>query len=75
MGIHFGTVAHAGVGYYFVAPDVRDGKEDADLFLHISAVKRAGIANLKVGDRVSFDVRESRRRKGQLECQNIAMTS
>ena len=27
----------------------------ADVFVHVSAVERAGLANLEVGDRVSYD--------------------
>lgn len=35
-----------------IAPE--DG--GADVFVHVSAVERAGLPNLNAGDRVSFDV-------------------
>jgi CspA family cold shock protein len=46
-------------GYGFVQPD--DG--GADVFVHISAVERAGFANLNEGQRVSFELEEDRRGK------------
>ena len=39
-------------GFGFIAPD--GGKKD--VFVHISAVERAGIRELKDGQKVSFDV-------------------
>jgi CspA family cold shock protein len=38
-------------GYGFIAPD-SGGK---DIFVHVSAVDRAGFSNLREGDKVSFD--------------------
>ena len=39
-------------GYGFIQPD--DGSKD--VFVHISAVQRAGMDSLKEGQKVSFDV-------------------
>jgi len=44
-------------GYGFIARD--NGEED--LFVHISAVERSGLAVLSEGDRVTFDVAEGRK--------------
>ncbi|HPF46081.1 MAG: cold-shock protein [Alphaproteobacteria bacterium] len=43
-------------GYGFIAPD-EGGK---DVFVHISAVERAGIDRLNDGQKVSYDIVESR---------------
>ena len=46
-------------GYGFIQPD--DGSRD--VFVHISAVERAGVASLQEGQRVRFDmVRDQRGR-------------
>jgi CspA family cold shock protein len=42
-------------GYGFIQPD--DGGKD--VFVHISAVERAGMYNLNEGQKVSFDVVKS----------------
>jgi CspA family cold shock protein len=42
-------------GFGFIQPE--DGS--ADVFVHISAVERAGIGNLREGQRVSFDTERS----------------
>jgi cold shock protein len=42
----------AGKGYGFIQPD--DGSKD--VFVHISAVERAGMTGLNEGQKVSFDV-------------------
>jgi CspA family cold shock protein len=49
-----GTVKwfNAGKGFGFIAPS--DGSKD--VFVHISAVQRAGLDTLKDGQKVSFDV-------------------
>ena len=39
-------------GFGFIQPD--DGSKD--VFVHISAVERAGMSNLNEGQKVSFDV-------------------
>jgi cold shock protein len=52
-----GTVKwfNAQKGYGFIQPD--DGGKD--VFVHISAVERAGLYNLNEGQKVSFDVVKS----------------
>jgi CspA family cold shock protein len=39
-------------GFGFIAPD--DGAKD--VFVHVSALERSGIASLNEGDKVSFEV-------------------
>ncbi|WP_119678023.1 cold-shock protein [Indioceanicola profundi] len=51
-------------GFGFIQPE--DGS--ADVFVHISAVERAGLGNLSEGQKVSFDaVMDSRRGKSAAE--------
>lgn len=53
-------------GYGFIQPE--DGS--ADVFVHISAVERAGIGNLNEGQKVSFEaVRDPRR--GKVSAENL----
>ena len=54
-----GTVKffNASKGFGFIQPD--DGSPD--VFVHISAVERAGFRDLNEGDQVSFEVEEDRR--------------
>jgi CspA family cold shock protein len=40
-------------GIGFIAPDGGGGK---DVFVHISAVEKAGLNDLRDGDKVSYDV-------------------
>jgi len=53
-----GTVKwfNAQKGYGFIQPE--DGSKD--VFVHISAVERAGIARLNDGQRVSYDLQQER---------------
>jgi cold shock protein len=44
-------------GYGFIQPD--DGSQD--VFVHISAVEKAGMSNLNEGQKVSFDVVPNRK--------------
>jgi CspA family cold shock protein len=62
-----GTVKwfNAQKGFGFIAPD----EGGADVFVHISAVERSGIGNLKEGQRVSYDL--ERDRKGRLSASNL----
>jgi len=50
-------------GYGFVAPD--DGSKDA--FVHISAVERAGLANLAEGQRVQYELQAGSNGKSSAE--------
>ncbi len=54
-----GTVKwfNAQKGYGFIQPD----EGGADVFVHISAVERAGMSNLNEGQKVNFDVVADRR--------------
>jgi cold shock protein len=56
-----GTVKwfNATKGYGFIEPE--DGS--SDVFVHISAVERAGIASLNEGQKVSFEVERGRNGK------------
>jgi cold shock protein len=47
-------------GYGFVAPD--DGGKD--VFVHITAVQRAGIPELTEGTKISFEVQPDKRGRG-----------
>jgi CspA family cold shock protein len=53
-------------GFGFIAPD--DGAKD--VFVHISALERAGISTLREGDKVSYEVVSER---GKLAASNIQM--
>lgn len=55
-------------GYGFIAPD--DGSKDA--FVHISAVERAGISDLRDGQKLSFDI-VSDRRTGKASADNLKL--
>lgn len=53
-------------GFGFIAPT--DGGND--VFVHVSALERAGISTLREGDKVSFEVVSER---GKLAASNIQM--
>ncbi len=53
-------------GFGFIQPE--DGGND--VFVHVSAVERAGIGNLKEGQRLSFDVERSPK-SGKLAAANL----
>jgi CspA family cold shock protein len=53
-------------GFGFIAPD--DGGKD--VFVHVSALERAGISSLNEGDKVSFEVVSER---GKLAASNLQM--
>jgi CspA family cold shock protein len=46
-------------GYGFVKPD--DG--GADIFIHISAIQKAGIQTLDEGQKIEFDIEDNKGRK------------
>jgi cold shock protein len=53
-------------GYGFIQPD--DGGKD--VFVHVSALERAGISHLAEGQKVSFDV-EQDSRSGKVSANNL----
>jgi CspA family cold shock protein len=63
-----GTVKFFNVqkGFGFISPE--DGSEG--VFVHISAVERAGMTTLNDGQRISFDVVKDPR-KGKTNAQNL----
>ncbi len=63
-----GTVKffNAQKGYGFITPD-GGGK---DVFVHATALERAGMSNLREGQKVSFDT-EADRRTGKIAVGNI----
>jgi CspA family cold shock protein len=63
-----GTVKwfNAQKGYGFIAPD-RGGK---DVFVHISAVERAGMSSLRDGQKVSFE-EVTDERSGRRSAENL----
>jgi cold shock protein len=60
-----GTVKwfNAQKGYGFIQPD--DGSKD--VFVHISAVERAGLGTLNEGQKVSYDLEAGRQGKSSAE--------
>jgi CspA family cold shock protein len=54
-------------GYGFIQPDDGGGK---DVFVHLSAVERAGMQGLNEGQKVSYDV-EADRRTGKESAANL----
>jgi len=52
-------------GYGFIQPD--DGSKD--VFVHISAVERAGLGSLTEGQKVTFDI--ERGQQGKLAAANL----
>lgn len=54
-----GTVKwfNATKGFGFIQPD----EGGADVFVHISAVERAGLGSLQEGQKVSFEIEKDRR--------------
>ena len=54
-------------GYGFIQPEGGGGK---DVFVHISAVERAGMQGLNEGQKVSYDV-EADRRSGKESAANL----
>ena len=54
-------------GYGFIQPD--DGSKD--VFVHISAVERAGLYDLREGQKISYEVMADRK-TGKLSAGNLA---
>lgn len=65
-----GTVKwfNATKGYGFIQPE--DGSKD--VFVHISAVERAGLSTLREGQKVTFDL--ERGQQGKMSAVNIQAT-
>jgi CspA family cold shock protein len=53
-------------GFGFIQPD--DGSKD--VFVHISAVERAGMSNLNEGQKIAFDVVDNRK-TGKSSAENL----
>lgn len=56
-------------GYGFIQPD----SGARDVFLHVSALERAGISNVDEGQKVSFDI--ERGRDGRASASNLQLAS
>ena len=54
-------------GFGFIAPD--DGSKD--VFVHISALERAGLSMLNEGQKVSYDVVEERGKQAASNLQTV----
>lgn len=52
-------------GFGFIAPE--DGSKD--VFVHVSAVERAGLRTLNEGDRVTFVLEDDRKGRGKQAAQ------
>ncbi len=57
-------------GFGFIAPD--DGSKDA--FVHISAVERCGLGDLREGQKLSFEL-VSDRKSGKMTADNLKVLS
>ncbi len=55
-------------GYGFICPEDEEGK---DVFVHISAVQRAGIPSLAEGQRVEYEITE--RKDGRTAADNLRL--
>ena len=56
-------------GYGFITPD---GGDDKDAFVHISAVERAGLNDLKEGQRVEYELTPGQNGKSSAEDLKLA---
>ena len=54
-------------GFGFIQPEAGG----ADVFVHISAVERAGLRSLNEGQRVSFDIKEERGKSAAVDLKAI----
>jgi len=67
-----GTVKffNADRGYGFIKPD----NGGPDVFVHVTAVERAGLKSLSEGQRISFDVEPDKKGKGP-KAVNLAVSA
>lgn len=54
-------------GYGFIAPE----SGESDVFVHITALQEAGIANLEDGQKVSYEVTSNRGRESAVSLQLV----
>lgn len=54
-------------GYGFIAPD--DGSKD--IFVHLSAVTKSGISNLRDGQKVSYTIEESNGKQSAINLKTL----
>lgn len=47
-------------GYGFITPDDPNVNQSKDVFVHVSAVERAGLRGLKEDQRVEFEIENNR---------------
>jgi cold shock protein len=59
--IRNGEVLQRGSGFGFIQSD----RVDMDVLVHATALQAVGIASLKEGDRVSFELEDDKRRRGK----------
>jgi CspA family cold shock protein len=55
-------------GYGFIQPD----SGGRDVFVHVSAIERSGIGDLREGDRISFDVITERGKQAAANLKRVA---
>jgi cold shock protein len=60
---------NAAKGYGFIQPD--GGGSGKDVFVHISAVEKAGLSDLREGAKVSFDIVPN---KGKESAENLRVS-
>lgn len=48
-------------GFGFLVPDGQESAKGRDIFVHISAVERAGLDTLSEGQRISYELETDRR--------------
>jgi CspA family cold shock protein len=58
-------------GYGFIKPD----KGDRDVFVHISAVQRAGLETLELGQRLAFDVQPDRADESRVRAVDLRLAA
>lgn len=55
-------------GFGFITPD----NGEKDVFVHASALERAGVPQLNEGDKVSFEIEDDKRGRGK-QAANVAL--